>query len=64
MIYQTEAARARTSAAGMESQTPSTPRTSGSVSTAARMNTKVLRKERMAETLPLDRAVNLSLIHI
>lgn len=47
------------SARGTASQMPLTSNTNGSSSIDSRRKTKVRRKEMMAETLPLERAVNI-----
>ena len=57
-------ASAISSAAGVASQIPVTPKNRGRTSIAASMNTKDLENARMAETAPLDRAVNIPLAKI
>ncbi len=56
--------RAISSAAGVASQMPFTPKTAGSTSMAASMNTKDREKARMAEIEPFDNAVNIPLANM
>jgi len=50
---------ANSSAIGTASQMPSTPISSGRISKAAIKNTNVLKKDSIADTLPLENAVNI-----
>lgn len=52
------------SAAGVASQIPFTPRMRGSTIIVISMNTKDLENARTAETIPLDSAVNIPLVKI
>ena len=52
------------SAAGVASQTPFTPKNKGSTIIVINMNTKDLENARTAETTPLDNAVNIPLANI
>ena len=56
--------RAISSAAGVASQIPFTPRSAGSTSIVININTKDREKARTAETTPLDNAVNIPLAKI
>ena len=55
---------AMSSAAGVASQIPFTPKTAGRTSMVISMNTKEREKARIAETIPLDSAVNIPLAKI
>ena len=57
-------ANAISSAAGVASQIPVTPKRAGSISMVISMNTKEREKARIAETIPLDSAVNIPLVKI
>ncbi len=57
-LRQKERKNVMNSARGIASQTPFTPRTAGSVSSAITVKTKVLEKEISAELSPSDSAVN------
>lgn len=57
-------ASAISSAAGVASQIPFTPIITGSASMAISINTKDLENARTAETIPLDKAVNIPLAKI
>lgn len=60
----TDKARAISSAAGVASQMPFTPKNKGSANIATSINTKDLENARTAETTPLDNAVNIPLAKI
>ena len=57
-------ASAISSAAGVAIQIPFTPRIMGSTIIAASINTKDLENARTADTIPLDKAVNIPLAKI
>ena len=60
----TDRESAISSAAGVASQIPFTPRNRGSTSIAAAINTKERENARTADTIPLDKAVNIPLAKI
>ena len=60
----TDRASAISSAAGVASQIPFTPRISGSTIIVISMNTNDLENASTAETIPLDSAVNIPLAKI
>ncbi len=57
-------ASAISSAAGVASHMPFTPKTSGSTIMVISINTKDLENASMADTIPLDNAVNIPLAKI
>ena len=61
MNIHADRAKAISSAAGVASQMPVTPKIAGRISMAISMNTKEREKARIAETIPLDSAVNIPL---
>ena len=56
--------RAISSAAGVASQIPFTPKNTGSTIIVISINTKDLEKAKTAETIPLESAVNIPLANI
>ena len=64
MNIHADRARAINSAAGVASQMPFTPKTAGRISIVISINTKEREKARIAETIPLDKAVNIPLAKI
>ena len=59
-----ERTRAISSATGVASQIPFTPKRAGSTSMVISINTKERERARTAETIPLDNAVNIPLAKI